>query len=62
MVPCVEADPVLSGAEGLEGEVSVPELLALAMQGVDLTASLDQALHGADLLERVPVIGMLDED
>ena len=30
--------------------------------GVDLTASLDQALHGADLLERVPVIGMLDED
>jgi predicted heme/steroid binding protein len=30
--------------------------------GVDLTASLDQAPHGADLLERYPVIGMLDED
>jgi predicted heme/steroid binding protein len=30
--------------------------------GVDLTASLDQAPHGADLLERFPVIGMLDED
>jgi predicted heme/steroid binding protein len=30
--------------------------------GVDLTASLDQAPHGADLLERFPVIGLLDED
>ena len=30
--------------------------------GVDLTASLDQAPHGADLLERFPVIGMLDEN
>jgi predicted heme/steroid binding protein len=30
--------------------------------GVDLSASLDQAPHGADLLERVPMIGMLDED
>ena len=28
--------------------------------GVDLTASLDQAPHGADLLERFPVIGLLD--
>jgi len=30
--------------------------------GVDLTTSLDQAPHGADLLERVPMIGMLDKD
>lgn len=30
--------------------------------GADLTASLDQAPHGADLLERVPVVGMLSED
>jgi len=30
--------------------------------GVDLTASLDHAPHGADLLERVPMIGMLEED
>jgi predicted heme/steroid binding protein len=30
--------------------------------GVDLTAGLDQAPHGADLLERFPVIGMLEED
>jgi predicted heme/steroid binding protein len=29
--------------------------------GVDLTASLDQAPHGADLLERFPVIGMLED-
>ena len=32
LVPRVEAAPVLSGAEGLESQVSVPELLALAMQ------------------------------
>lgn len=30
--------------------------------GVDLTASLDQAPHGADLLERFSVIGVLNED
>ncbi len=30
--------------------------------GVDLTASLDQAPHGADLVERFPVIGMLEEN
>lgn len=30
--------------------------------GVDLTDSLDQAPHGADLLERFPVVGTLDED
>ncbi len=29
--------------------------------GVDLTADLDQAPHGADLLERCPVIGVLEE-
>jgi predicted heme/steroid binding protein len=34
----------------------------LHIAGVDLTASLDQAPHGADLLERFPVIGMLDKD
>jgi predicted heme/steroid binding protein len=34
----------------------------LHMAGVDLTAGLDQAPHGADLLERFPVIGMLDGD
>lgn len=32
LVPGVEAEPVLSGAEGLEGEISVPELLTLAME------------------------------
>ncbi len=32
LVPRVEAEPVLSGAQGLEGEISVPELLDLAMQ------------------------------
>jgi len=30
--------------------------------GLDLTADLDQAPHGADLLERFPVIELLDED
>ena len=30
--------------------------------GADLTASLDQAPHGAGLLERFPIIGMLNED
>jgi predicted heme/steroid binding protein len=30
--------------------------------GEDLTDSLEQAPHGADLLERFPVVGMLHED
>jgi predicted heme/steroid binding protein len=30
--------------------------------GVDLTDSLEQAPHGADLLEKFPVVGMLHED
>jgi len=30
--------------------------------GVDLTADLDQAPHGADLLARFPVIGVLEQD
>jgi predicted heme/steroid binding protein len=30
--------------------------------GTDLTDDLDQAPHGADLLERFPVIGTLIED
>jgi predicted heme/steroid binding protein len=30
--------------------------------GVDLTAGLDEAPHGPDLLERFPVIGMLEVD
>jgi predicted heme/steroid binding protein len=30
--------------------------------GADLTSRLDEAPHGADLLARFPVIGMLDED
>ena len=30
--------------------------------GVDLTDSLDQAPHGADLLKRFPVVGTLGED
>jgi len=34
----------------------------LHIAGVDLTASLDQAPHGADLLERFSVVGMLEED
>ena len=34
----------------------------LHVAGVDLTAGLDQAPHGADLLERYPVIGTFDED
>ena len=29
--------------------------------GVDLTAGLDKAPHGADLLERFPVIGVLED-
>lgn len=29
--------------------------------GCDLTASLDAAPHGPELLQRVPVIGVLDE-
>ncbi len=29
--------------------------------GTDLTRGLDQAPHGADLLERFPVVGTLDE-
>jgi len=29
--------------------------------GVDLTPSLDQAPHGADLLEKFPVVGTLDK-
>lgn len=30
--------------------------------GQDVTASLEQAPHGADLFERVPVVGILCED
>jgi predicted heme/steroid binding protein len=30
--------------------------------GQDLTASLEQAPHGADLLEKFPVVGTLHED
>jgi predicted heme/steroid binding protein len=30
--------------------------------GVDLTDGLDRAPHGADLLERYPAIGMLEEN
>jgi predicted heme/steroid binding protein len=29
--------------------------------GQDLTGSLDQAPHGTDLLERVPIVGILAE-
>jgi len=32
---------------------------ALHAAGEDLTGSLDEAPHGADLLDRVPVVGML---
>ena len=32
------------------------------MAGMDLTAFLDQAPHGEDVLERFPVIGILMED
>jgi predicted heme/steroid binding protein len=35
---------------------------AMHSAGVDLTDSLEQAPHGADLLERVPVVGRLRED
>ncbi len=35
---------------------------AMHSAGVDLTGSLKQAPHGADLLERVPVVGRLRED
>lgn len=30
--------------------------------GVDLTDSLEEAPHGADILERFPVVGTLQED
>jgi predicted heme/steroid binding protein len=30
--------------------------------GMDLTGILDRAPHGADLLERVPAVGILAED
>ncbi|NYT00467.1 MAG: cytochrome B5 [Methanocellales archaeon] len=30
--------------------------------GEDLTASLDQAPHGADVLNKFPVVGILHED
>ena len=30
--------------------------------GVDLTASLEQAPHGAELLERFPIVGTLQEE
>lgn len=30
--------------------------------GLDLTNSLEQAPHGADMLERFPVVGMLRSD
>jgi predicted heme/steroid binding protein len=32
------------------------------LAGVDLTGALDQAPHGADLLERLPVIGILVDE
>lgn len=35
---------------------------ALHTAGKDLTKSLDEAPHGEDLLERVPVVGALIED
>ena len=30
--------------------------------GLDLTGSLDEAPHGADLLEKYPVVGTLSDD
>jgi len=35
---------------------------AMHSAGMDLTDSLKQTPHGADLLERVPVVGRLRED
>jgi predicted heme/steroid binding protein len=35
--------------------------MAMHEAGSDLTDVLDQAPHGEDMLERVPVIGILDE-
>lgn len=35
---------------------------ALHQAGVDLTEALEQAPHGAELLERLPLIGILEED
>jgi predicted heme/steroid binding protein len=35
---------------------------AMHSAGVDLTDSLREAPHGAHLLDRVPVIGILEED
>ena len=34
----------------------------LHTSGVDLTADLDQAPHGADLLEGFPVVGVLEQE
>ncbi|MFQ6099903.1 MAG: cytochrome b5 domain-containing protein [Anaerolineae bacterium] len=34
----------------------------LHIAGVDLTASLDQAPHGADVLEGFSVVGVLEQD
>jgi len=36
--------------------------MAMHEAGIDLTEVLDQAPHDADLLERVPVIGLLNEE
>jgi predicted heme/steroid binding protein len=36
--------------------------MAMHEAGRDLTEALDQAPHGEDLLERVPVIGVLAEE
>jgi len=35
---------------------------AMHSAGLDLTDSLEQASHGADLLERVPIVGALQQD
>lgn len=35
--------------------------MAMHEAGRDLTEAIDEAPHGADLLERVPVVGVLDE-
>jgi predicted heme/steroid binding protein len=35
---------------------------ALHRAGADLTDALEQAPHGVDLLERVPMVGTLQED
>jgi predicted heme/steroid binding protein len=63
-----DGKPAYVGCEGKVYDVSASFLWkdgthqVLHKAGVDLTAALEQAPHGADILKKFPVVGILHSD